>query len=270
MSDHLPPVTPRQTADGGLVYDGISYSMPLGYRPVLMDLHRPAAESPVPVVVWIHGGGFQSGDRRYLPETVAPGAIFDALTGAGLAVATIDYRHTAEAHFPAQVDDVNAAIAYLREYAEVLGLDAGRIGVWGESAGAALAAQTALTGSPVSAVVAWYPPTDMRTRRPADADTSEALLLGGPPTELPELAAEASPVTHVSAAAPPFLLIHGTGDTVVPPSHSERLHELLLKAGADSTYLPVPGAGHIFEGYDDVPGLIAASVDFLARRLLSS
>jgi acetyl esterase/lipase len=269
MDPYLPPPAPSTTPTGGLWYAGVSYALPLGFRPLLLDLHVPGpGDGPVPLVLWLHGGGFFSGDRRYLPDTMAPGSVFEALVAAGIAVATVDYRLSGEARFPAQLDDVQAALAYLRTFAEPLGLDAGRIGVSGESAGATLAALAALTDGGISAAALWYPPTLLNAMQPDNPDAAISRLVGGLPAQRPELIAQASPLTHVSAAAPPFLLLHGTADDLLPPVHSERLHTALLAAGAKSTYLPVPGAGHCFSGSDDIPELIAATVDFLAGQLL--
>lgn len=245
---------------------GLTYATVPGFRPLLLDLHRPADPAPAPVVVWIHGGGFQSGDRRYLPDTLEPGSLFAAATSAGLAVATIDYRLSGEAHFPAQLADVSAALDYLRCHTVELGLDGERIAIWGESAGGTLAALAALTDGGLRAAVCWYPLTDLMARWPERTDSPEALLLGGAPADLPELAALAGPVARVGPGAPPFLLVHGTADAMVACSQSEWLHELLLKAGGRSTYLPVPGADHCFAGFADVPSLVEASVAFLARE----
>jgi dipeptidyl aminopeptidase/acylaminoacyl peptidase len=116
-------------------------------------------------------------------------------------------------------------------------------------------------------VVAWYPVTELTTLDPDRTDTPEALLLGGAPAALPDLAEQASPMAQVSAAAPPFLLVHGLDDTAVPFAHSERLHQRLTEAGVSSTCLPVAGADHCFAGYTDIPGLIRESVAFLSREL---
>src|SRR6188768_351395 len=140
-----PPVEPITRADGSRRFAGISYALISGYRPLQLDLWVPPAPAPPPLVVWIHGGAWLSGDRRYLPETLRPDQLFDALLAAGLAVATVDYRLAREAPFPAQLHDVKAALRYLRAFAAELGVDAGRAGVWGESAGGHLAALLALT-----------------------------------------------------------------------------------------------------------------------------
>ena len=107
-----PPVEPVTRADGTRRFAGISYALISGYRPLQLDLWVPPAPAPPPLVVWIHGGAWLSGDRRYLPETLRPNQLFDALLAVGLAVATVDYRHAREAPFPAQLHDVKAAVRY--------------------------------------------------------------------------------------------------------------------------------------------------------------
>ena len=269
MTGHL-RVEPQVTKTGATFYSGLTYAAYPGFRPLLLDLYAPRGVAAVPLIVWIHGGAFQDGDRRYLPETYPPNSVFDRPLDAGMAVATIDYRHAAEASFPAQLNDVGAAIDYLREHAAAFGIDARRIGVWGESAGGALAALEGLTGGRVAAVVAWYALTDVRRMHADAVDSIETKWLGAPPSAVPELAAAASAVEQVHAGAPPFLIVHGAADTVVALSHSQRLHELLVAAGAPSTYHAVAAADHCFEGYDDIGGLIDESVAFLARTLSAS
>ncbi|WP_158585344.1 alpha/beta hydrolase [Kitasatospora sp. SolWspMP-SS2h] len=267
MDLSLPPVAPVPSPSGGLTRHGVSYALRTGFRPLLLDLHVPAGAGPFPVVVWLHGGAFRAGDRRYLPDTVRPGAVFEALVAAGVAVATVDYRLSGEAVFPAQLDDVTAALGYLRAYAGELGLDVDRLGVWGESAGATLGALAALTTDAVAAAVCWYPPTDLAALGHDGPDSPITRLLGGPAAELPEAAALASPARRVGPGAPPFLLVHGVRDEQVPFAQSEALHERLRAAGARSVLVPVEGAGHCFTGYPDVPGLVAQAVAFLSREL---
>jgi len=247
---------------------GLEYSAAPGREPTLLDLYTPDGVALPPLVVWIHGGGFVSGDRVHLPDTLSPGSVFGALTAGGLACASIDYRLAPAAHYPEPVRDVREAIGFLLERAQRYGYDADRLGVWGESAGGLLALTASLTVPQVKAVVAWYPPTDILAM-PHDAGerATEAALLGVPAKSAPELAAEASPITQVTEAAPPVFLLHGDADGVVPVSQSLRMHERLLDVGADSTLRIVPGADHCFGNYPDVPGLINASVDFLASRL---
>ncbi len=261
--------------DGTRIYADVAYAELHGFRPLLLDLYVPAAgvvppgsqtDLP-PLAIWIHGGGFYSGDRRILPETYPPNSVFDRLVAAGVAVATVDYRLSAEATFPAQIDDVHAAIDYLRRFAPAYGIDADRIGTWGESAGGALAALAGLTSGQVSAVVAWYPLTDLAHHHADRSDSVEAELLGAAPETVPELAASASAVTRVTADAPPFLIVHGDADGVLPLDQSERLHAALIAVGASSTLHVVPGADHCFEGYGDIGGLLDESVAFLSSTL---
>ncbi len=223
--------------------------------------------------------------------------LFGMILGAGLAVVTIDYRHSLEAPFPAQLHDTKAAIRHVRRFAADLGIDTDRIGVCGESAGGHLAAlaglvradgsdaQAALEGgegvrdedSSVRAVVAWYAATDLgpllsRALPPAPPGAEYpdpfTALLGGTPEQLPELARVASPVTYASQAAPPpFLLIHGTADRLLPYSQSEVLAEALHRAGGQVTLQPVESAGHIFLGAPDMTPMVSGSVAFLARHL---
>jgi acetyl esterase/lipase len=289
----LPPPEPREATDGSKRYEGVTYAAPAGYRPLQLDVWVPAAAAPPPLVVWIHGGAWLFGDRRYLPETLRPNQLFEELINAGLAVATIDYRHALEAQFPAQLHDVKAAVRYLRAYADVLGVDTSRIGVWGESAGGHLAALIALTAqrpelegtlgvlgesSAVDAVVDWYgvadltsppaqtPPPENAAQPPPELLTApHDLLVGG---QDQDAYAAASPISYVTSAAPPFLLVHGTADTVVRYLHSEVLAQALTEAGVPVRLVPVEGADHIFNGHDDIDGVVRLSVDYLAEALL--
>jgi acetyl esterase/lipase len=234
------------------------------------------------------------GDRRYLPETLRPNQLFEELVATGLAVATIDYRHALEAQFPAQLHDAKAAIRYLRAHANELGIETERIGVWGESAGGHLAALVGLTGqrpdlegaigvlrqsSAVDVVVDWYGVADLalrpqqgwrpeiRAKLPPEMLTPpEELLAGGSDQHL---LVAASPVTYVTSGAPPFLLIHGTADVVVRYAHSEVLAQALTDQGVSARLVPIEGADHIFNGHDDIDGIVRLSVDYLAEALQS-
>jgi len=288
----LAPHDPTVRADGARHFSGLTYAAPVGYRPLLLDVWVPPAAVPSPLVVWIHGGAWMGGDRRYLPETLRPNQLFDALLGAGLAIATIDYRHALEASFPAQLYDAKAAVRYLREHADVLGVDCTRIGVAGESAGGHLAALVALTAhradldgdlgvrngsSAADVAVDWYGVADLSTMPraalpphildelpPEFATPPEDHLLSGADDVT---RADASPITHVTASAPPFLLVHGTADWVVPFSQSEQLHAALTSAGVPSTLVPVEGAQHVFDGHDDIDGLVRLTVEYLTEAL---
>jgi acetyl esterase/lipase len=289
---YLPPTEPTRRDDGALHYSGITYAVAFGFRPLQLDLWVPAGDAPAPLVVWVHGGGFMFGDRRHLPETLRTNQLFDALLAAGLTVATIDYRHAMEAPFPAQLHDAKAAVRYLRAHADDLGISTARIGVMGESAGGHIAALVGLTAhradlegthgvvgpsSAVDVVVDWYGPADLATmpRKTLPPDIAAKLppeLLVAPEDQLtrglegPALA-DASPVTHVTPDAPPFLLVHGTTDWLVPYAQSEQLAAALVAAGVPVRLVPVDGAEHIFNGCDDIDAVVRLSVDYLAEAL---
>ncbi|MFJ8160313.1 alpha/beta hydrolase fold domain-containing protein [Streptomyces sp. NPDC096136] len=293
------PAAPVTGRDGTRRFDGLTYASTLGYRPCLLDVQVPAADGPVPAVVWIHGGGWIEGDRRYPPPTVPAELLHGTVLGAGLALVGIDYRHSLEAPFPAQLHDVKAAVRYVRRHAAELGIDPDRIGVMGESAGGHLAALAGLVrpdaggagaaleggvgvrgeDSGVRAVVSWYPATDLAALlahplpMPPAPDGVPipdpfASLLGGTPDQWPDLARAASPITYADAGTPPpFLLIHGTADRLLPYSQSETFAAALRDAGGEVTLVPVEDADHIFLGVPDVTPIVADSVAFLARHL---
>jgi acetyl esterase/lipase len=253
----------------------LAYGEVPGFRPLELDLYRPDAPSPAPVIVHVHGGGWRRGSRRHpLPRLGAD--FYQRLAGQGFAVAAVDYRLSGEAVYPAAVEDVRAAVGWIRKQAADYDLDAGRVFLWGDSAGGHLALMTALTGTDVQGVVAWFPVTDLAglTSDVAAAggvpdpgpESREALFLGAPAADVPDLAREASPVAHPSAAAPPVLLMHGAADDLVPPAQSIRLARALTAAGATVEFELVPGATHFWNGAEDVDAIVRRSVEFLRAR----
>lgn len=263
---------------------GVPYADLPGARPLELDLWLPATRGPAPVVVFLHGGGWRLGSRRSAGPAFAGAAVtpFERIAGAGVAVAAVDYRLSGEAHWPAQLHDAKAAVRWLRARATEIGLDPDRIAAWGESAGGQLAELLGLTAdetgaegavgltgpsSGVRVVVAWYAPSDIAAvatdtgQDPADPTTREALLLGAPAAAVPELAAAASPLAHVTALAPPFLLLHGRSDRLIPAAQSERLHRALTDAGGDSALHLYDGADHMWRGAP------AAAADAVERTL---
>jgi acetyl esterase/lipase len=253
----------------------IEYAQIPGFRPLELDLYLPdpaarASPDPVAVVVHVHGGGWLRGSRRHPLPALGDG-FYPGLAAAGLAVAAIDYRLSGEARYPAAVDDVRAAVAWVRAVLPGYGITPGPVVLWGDSAGGHLALLAALTGTAVTGrvdgVVAWFPVTDLTSVHGPDGDdphTREALFLGAPPSLVPELARAASPLTHVHAGAPPVLLLHGDSDTLVPPDQSIRLAAALRDVGAPVSLVLVPGASHFWDGADDVPGIVAQSASFAA------
>ncbi len=246
--------------DGLAVYRNVEYAKADGNISLRMDICVPAGGKPLPLVVWIHGGAWVEGDKQQC------GAI--PLVKRGYAVASINYRFSQQAIFPAQIHDCKGAIRFLRANAAAYNIDANHIGVWGASAGGHLAALLGTTAgnkevegstggnegvsSAVQAVCDFFGPADFVTLSDSNLWIAEAnnspvtKLLGGPISRNRKLAALASPVTHASKNAGPFLILHGDKDTLVPLPQSQALHEALLKAGAKSTLKVIPGAGHGF------------------------
>jgi len=251
----------------------VRYGEVLGFRPLELDLYVPAGlEGPVPVVVYVHGGGWQRGSRRD-PPPLLDADFYDQIAAQGLAVAAVDYRLSGEARFPAPLEDVRAAVGWVRDHGAEHGLDPGRVFLWGDSAGGHLALLAALTGSAVRAVVAWFAVTDL-VGMPFDLaeaggipdpgpDSREARLLGAPAASVPDLARQASPVAHARADAPPVLLMHGTADDLVPAAQSIRLAEALRRTGTRVELELVPGASHFWKGASDIAAILARSVEFL-------
>jgi acetyl esterase/lipase len=249
---------------------------------------------PVPVVVWIHGGGWFQGSRLPIPTGVSD------LCSRGYAVASIDYRLTADAIWPAQIHDVKGAVRWLRSHADQYGLDPDRIAAWGESAGGQLAAMLGVSGglgtvsigsvtvdlegamggnlgqsSRVQAVVDWYGQSDLLQMRFYPATTlhdpqgsPESKLVGGPIQKNPERTATASPVSFASPDDPPFLPMHGTIDPLIPFNQSELLADALRASGVPVSFVPVPNAGHGGSTFF-TPASFQTVYQFLDARLLN-
>jgi acetyl esterase/lipase len=260
--------------------------------PLALDLITPDGDGPWPVVVFVHGGGWMSGDRTLGPD------FHRYFCARGIAMASVSYRFSSDALFPAQLHDVRSAVRFLRADADRLGLDSARIAIWGSSAGGHLAALAGLTSSlqelpgeevtegdaSVCAVAESYGPTTLVDGEiPAEvslpgmdtpSSTPEGRLIGGDPADRPELALAASPAHQVTADAPPFQISHGTADVLVGPEHSVRLFDALTKAGVDAELYLVDGYQHGFlnpPGRPDAPvfdsGRLAAEGPVPARRL---
>lgn len=225
-----------------------------------LDLYLPKArkhDKPLPVVVFIHGGAWQSGDKRGGYRMIAPLVESGDFIGV-----SVGYRLTGEAIWPAQIFDCKAAIRWLRANAEKYSLDPNKIGVTGTSAGGHLVAMLGTSGnvselegklgdhleesSRVNCVVDQFGPTELLKMGGShnNPNSPESKLVGGALQETQKVAREASATTHVSSDDPPFLLIHGTIDRTVPFNQSELLHEALKKAGVETTLVPVEGGGH--------------------------
>ncbi len=234
----------------------IIYAEKEGFRALELDVHRPAtSQDPLPVVLYVHGGGWRVSSRQRTPrETRAwsPG-FFERIVDAGFVVVANDYRFSGEALYPAAVDDTADALAWTRAHVGELGGDPGRIVLWGQSAGGFLAASVGLTAESgaVRGVVCWYPLTDLASLDPAATTSFAAYFLGGPIGERLDQARAASPTSQVRPDAPPFLLQHGTADAMAPHDQSVRLRDALVAGGGRVDLESGDGADHFFEGCED-------------------
>ncbi len=229
------------------------------YLPALSkvdDRSRVGSASGVPCVVFVHGGGWKGGDKKSAKQNAA------WLVDHGFAVASINYRLTDTAQWPAQIDDCYEAVRWVRRNSKTYGIAPDRIGAFGTSAGAHLAALMGTrvfpgkesVSSRVQAVCDWFGPADLMTMPPNNvgngrtaedvAGSNGAKLLGATVREVPDLAADASAMDHVSGDAAAFLIMHGDQDTGVPVSQSTRLHKKLVTSGALSELHVVKGGKH--------------------------
>lgn len=240
-----------------------------GHRELRLDLYQPtpqaAARSPFavpdvgqPLVVWVHGGAWVHGDKKDVPITW--------LTRQGVAVASVEYRLLGEAMFPAPIYDVQAALRYLRGNAQMLGIDPDRVVLSGASAGGHLASLVALTAHDpvkdgglgdytdqplaVDGVIDAFGPTDMNAiidslkRQERFSESREGKAVIAISQAMPGFFDGLSPVKQVTPDAPPFLIMHGENDPIVPVEQSLWLHDALQEAGVESTLEVIPGARH--------------------------
>lgn len=245
----------------------------VGEKELKLDLYWPEKiEEPTPLVVWIHGGAWRAGDKKRAPTR---------MVRQGYVVASINYRLSQEAIFPAQIHDCKAAIRFLRANAEKYHIDPDHIGVWGSSAGGHLVALLGASGgfkelegtiggnldfsSRVQAVCDFFGPTDFLqmsaqpSRMDHDAaDSPESQLVGGPIQQNKDKVAKANPITYLTKDDPPFLILHGDQDPLVPHHQSVILNEALQKVGVTVTFHTVKGAGHGFRNRPEVDEMVNA------------
>jgi acetyl esterase/lipase len=255
---HALAPAPRARADhpGVVSYYDLTYAVVPGFRPLSLDLHLPATGTNFPVLLWVHGGAW-AGGSRIMGQAIN-------LVQHGYAVAAAQYRLSGEAVFPAQLHDLKGAVRWLRANAAVFGLDPRRVAGWGASAGGHLISLLALTAlrpdldgdvggnldqsSALQAAVVYFPVTDFFAMAESAAHVPGPNpvtgLLGYPIEDRPDSARQAMPLSHVHRDAPPFLILHGDVDPLVPHAQSEALHTALTQAGTRSTLITVPGALH--------------------------
>ena len=244
-----------QLPPGVAVHKDIEYAKHDGIA-LKLDLYLPQEiKGDVPVIVYVHGGGWKNGSK----ESGKRGAW---MIPHGFAIASIDYRLTDVGQWPDQINDCYAAVRWVRKNAKKYGLNGERIGCWGTSAGAhltALMGTRTFTGrervsSRVQATADWFGPAELLTMPPNNvgngrteedvANSNGAKLLGATVKDVPVLAKDASALDNVSADDSPFLVMHGTADPGVPISQSEKLHAALIAAGVPCTFVKLKGAKH--------------------------
>lgn len=247
----------------------------------LLDIYLPAhAKGKLPLVIFIHGGGWLSNDKYadigYMKKTVAE------IVSSGFALASIDYRFSTQAVFPAQIQDCNRAVSFLYDNADKYGFDRNRFAVMGFSAGGHLASLLGLSknnnvetffmpGSnksfSIKAVVDFYGPAELILFPGSnDKKSPESLLIGAAPLARPDLAKAASPVTYVDKNDPPFLIIHGEKDELVSTKQSQLLSAWLNAVGVQNELIIVKDAPHfgVMFDTDDVRNKV---MSFLKKQL---
>jgi acetyl esterase/lipase len=247
-----------------------------GHERNCLDLYLPGAvKDRLPLIVWIHGGAWQGGSKTNCPAV--------PMVTQGYAVASINYRLSQHAVFPAQLEDCKAAIRWLRANATKYHLDPDHVGAWGASAGGHLVALLGTTGdvkdlegnggnlnqsSRVQCVVDWFGPSDLTILgdKGNHPDSPVFQLIGGSLQENKDKARKASPLAYVNKDSAPFLIMHGDQDKVVPVEQSKALAEKLEKAGVEVKFQVIEGSGH--GGPEFVsPKNFKIIEDFLAKHL---
>ena len=277
------PATSAQRAPGmpagGRVLRDLAY-VPNGHPRQKLDLYLPA-EPKGPLVIWIHGGGWRAGSKDNPPGL--------AMLAAGYSVASVEYRFSQDAIFPAQIEDCKAAIRWLRAHSKEYGLDPKRFAAWGASAGGHLVALLAATGqvrdfdvgqnldqsSAIQCGVDLFGPADFPAYdenlptpmvQKKNPDSVLSLLLGGTVAEKMELAKRASPVTWVTKDTAPLLILQGTKDPLVPVDQSKRLAEKLKAADVEVTLDIIEGAGHGGPEFTS-PAKLKEIAEFIVRHI---
>ena len=234
-----------------------SHSLRLDFYPA----ESTSNDDPSPLIVYLFGGGWMAGDREQVKSWMS----FTNIVAHGYALASIDYRLSSVATFPAQIEDVWDAIGWLIDESSALSVDPDRIGVVGPSAGGHLAALTGATSRQkhfgarqVAAAVDFYGPSDFLVMDANsigddivhdDADSPESRLIGRPIQDAADEVERANPIRYLTNEAPPFLVVHGEQDRLVPHHQSELLVEALDDHGVEHEFVSLPLAGH--GGFED-------------------
>tara|TARA_Y100001934_G_scaffold115729_1_gene141648 strand:+ start:3753 stop:4832 length:1080 start_codon:yes stop_codon:yes gene_type:complete len=275
------PRRERPIPEGIKAFRNLPYAQTKNPRQTL-DLFLPekrAKDTLLPIIVYIHGGGWKNGSKESAMGKLAP-----YLATGSFAAASINYRLSGESIWPAQIHDCKAAIRWLKGNAKKHGFDPGRMAVWGNSAGGHLVAMLGVSGgvkalegklgehldqdSRISCVVDFCGPTHFLSmgKFPSNIDhdapnSPESQLLGGALQENKKVARKASPITYVTKDDAPTLIVHGSKDPLVPFNQAEIFHKALTEAGVKNTFLRMEGMGH---------GLSGPIVDENVRKFLEA
>jgi len=251
------------TSKLGTAEHDLTYTM-IDRQPLLMDVYYPGSGGPWPGMVFVHGGGWVEGDKA--PMAMVP-------TDAGFLVVSINYRMYPAYRFPAMIEDVKTAIRHLRAKSSLYNLDPERIALVGHSAGGHLVALAGLAGesagwdiggfpdqsSQVQAVVPMSAPANLSSSFPEEVVNLVSGVFGA------DQLASASPVQYAHPGAPPFLIVHGDKDDVVPVEQAHLLYDALKKAGSPVEELILKNGGH---GFEPVSGPVSPSLDEMFARVL--
>lgn len=260
--------------------------------PLRLDILRPDANTALPAVLFITGGGFINANKdSYAQQRMS-------LAEAGYVVASMEYRVAPSVLFPSPLEDVKSAIRFLRANADKFGIDADKVAVFGASAGGYLSSFAGTSNgyekfdkdeyldesSTVQAVINFYGLSDLTlvgegfsedvNKLHSLPSATEALWVNGAAPfnksgsifDYPEKAVAANPITYIGKATPPFLIMHGDNDTIVSPHQTERLHKALIENGIESTYYVVKGAKHGGIHWTQ-PQIMQLVIEFLDRHL---
>jgi acetyl esterase/lipase len=268
--------TTAQAADAASIPD-LAYAVQGGEK-LLLDIYLPPepGSRPRPAIVLIHGGGWTSFDKGTMRRMAS------FLARSGFVAVAVNYRllQGSQNRWPAQLDDVQRAVRWVRANASKYNIDASHIGAFGHSAGAQLASllgmeetrdnsDVALAGysSRVQAVVDVSGPTDFLVPHDADGDAGLANLFGGGRDKIPEVWRDASPVFHVEKSNAPFLIVHGTGDSQVPIAQAQELNDKLQQAGVSVSFVKLDD-GHTFNTAEARRRLALETLTFFNRSLV--
>lgn len=262
----------------------------VGEQKLKLDVYRPApanaAQDLLPAVIAVHGGGWSGGSKNEFA------AACQKLTEFGFVAFSVDYRLvTAKGNkYPAQIDDVQRAVRWVRAHAAQYGIDPNRVGAIGASAGGHLVsllgtmetrdngdAALANYSSRVNCVVDLFGPSDftapaLKNQWPTEGIAAIALglvtnFLGKKPDEAPEIYSDASPITHIDKKTVPFLIFHGTADPLVPLDQSQRFYDALKKAGIEAQFVKFEGEGHGFAKPENIQSMMETTRVFLQKNL---